>query len=40
MITNEVKILRSSCMIYITGDIHREQDIHKINPREFEAGII
>ncbi|WP_300957923.1 metallophosphoesterase, partial [Faecalibaculum rodentium] len=25
-------------MIYITGDIHREQDIHKINPREFEAG--
>ena len=25
-------------MIYITGDIHREQDIHKINPREFIAG--
>lgn len=38
MITNKIKILRSSCMIYITGDIHREQDIHKINPREFEAG--
>ncbi len=25
-------------MIYITGDIHREQDIHKINPREFTVG--
>ena len=25
-------------MIYITGDIHREQDIHKINPREFTIG--
>lgn len=25
-------------MIYITGDIHREQDIHKINPDEFIAG--
>ena len=25
-------------MIYITGDIHREQDIHKINPREFIVG--
>lgn len=25
-------------MVYITGDVHREQDIHKINPREFEAG--
>lgn len=26
-------------MIYITGDVHREQDIHKINPREFKAGL-
>ena len=25
-------------MIYITGDIHREQDIHKINHREFTVG--
>ena len=25
-------------MIYITGDTHREQDIHKINPREFIPG--
>jgi hypothetical protein len=25
-------------MIFVTGDIHRELDIHKINPREFEMG--
>lgn len=25
-------------MIFITGDTHRELDIHTINPREFEAG--
>ena len=25
-------------MIFITGDVHREQDIHKINPREFKVG--
>ena len=25
-------------MIFITGDVHREQDIHKINPDEFTIG--
>ena len=25
-------------MIYLTSDIHREWDIHKINPNEFKAG--